>query len=430
MNGSRLAFAAICAAVLLAASRPGLAHKPITSPFTFDEDVRPILQEHCVSCHVNGGVTPMALMTYADTVPWAESIRVELVAGHMPPWGIEGGGSHFSNTKPLTARELNVVLTWAAGGTPRGTAAPLPTPEVSTRTWPLGEPDLKLQPTREYVMAADVQDHVEEFTIETGITETRWLRAVDVLPGDPTIVRSAAVALAIDKGATPVREVPLALWVPGDTPVATVEGTGFALPAGARLTLRVRYKKTWQRERDVIRDRSSVGLYFTSGMATPIQAATLSAMDSVPNVPDQVAGVARSLPETRTVPETLRLVDTWPWQSWDRLPSNADAIAFSRTLGADVRAYAVYTEPDLHEVTITVLAVTPAGARETLIAFRPQAGWTRRYWFREPKWLGRGGRIEIHAARDPAELLPPGAMHRDPVDLEKLRITLDVVRAN
>jgi len=423
MKGSRLAVAAMCAAVLLAASRPGLAHKPITSPFTFDEDVRPILQEHCVSCHVNGGVAPMSLMTHAETVPWAESMRVELVAGHMPPWGIDGGASQFTNTKPLTARELNVLLTWAAGGTPPGgSGSPTPQPDALKHTWPLGEPDLQLQPASEYVMATDVQDHVEEFTLDTRTTETRWLRAVDVLPGDPTVVRSATVSLARSAGGPAHLDVPLALWVPGDTPVPTVEAAGFLLPAGARLSFRVHYKKTWQRERDVVRERSTVGLYFTPGMATTIQAAVMDAMDSGPAPGEQ------SRSATRPPPDTRRLVDTWPWRSWEQLQSGADSIAFSRTLGATVRAYAVYANPGLQGVTISVVAVRPNGARESLIAFRPQAGWTRRYWFREPKWLERDSRIEVQAMRDAVTLLPPGAIHRDAVDVTQLRLALDVVR--
>src|SRR5256885_17245067 len=62
------------------------AHKPVTSKYTFSEDVYPIVREHCGSCHVTGGIAPMSLMTYEDARPWAESIRLELTGGPMPPW--------------------------------------------------------------------------------------------------------------------------------------------------------------------------------------------------------------------------------------------------------------------------------------------------------------------------------------------------------
>ena len=65
--------------------QPGEAHKPITSKYTYNDDVFPILKERCSRCHVQGGVAPMSLMTYEEAFPWGESIRAELVAAHMPP---------------------------------------------------------------------------------------------------------------------------------------------------------------------------------------------------------------------------------------------------------------------------------------------------------------------------------------------------------
>ena len=78
---------ALCASTIFV--EPGRAHKPITSPFTYNDDVFPILRDRCARCHVPDGVAPMSLMTYEDTVPWGESIRVELLAGHMPPWSVD-----------------------------------------------------------------------------------------------------------------------------------------------------------------------------------------------------------------------------------------------------------------------------------------------------------------------------------------------------
>ena len=59
------------------------AHKPVTSKYDYNRDVFPLLREHCGRCHVKGGPGPMSLMTYADAVPWAVSIRDELSAGRM-----------------------------------------------------------------------------------------------------------------------------------------------------------------------------------------------------------------------------------------------------------------------------------------------------------------------------------------------------------
>ena len=96
-----LATAIVAAAVALAI-QPGEAHKAITSKYTYNDDVFPILRDKCSSCHVPGGVAPMSLMTYDDAFPWAESIRAELVAGHMPPWNADEGYGEIRRAHTLT----------------------------------------------------------------------------------------------------------------------------------------------------------------------------------------------------------------------------------------------------------------------------------------------------------------------------------------
>jgi len=96
-------------AVLAAAfglTAPAAGHKPITSPFTFYEDVLPITQARCGSCHAPDGVAPMSLLTHEAAVPWAESLRLELVASRMPPGSDVWPRDRVRHTAPLTAREL------------------------------------------------------------------------------------------------------------------------------------------------------------------------------------------------------------------------------------------------------------------------------------------------------------------------------------
>ena len=66
--------AAIAGAVGMSVERAEM-HKPITSKYTYNEDVFPILRERCGRCHVEDGVAPMSLMTYQEAFPWGESVR-------------------------------------------------------------------------------------------------------------------------------------------------------------------------------------------------------------------------------------------------------------------------------------------------------------------------------------------------------------------
>ena len=373
------AIAAAVAALLIVAARTE-AHKPITSPFTFNDDVLPIVQAKCGACHVAGGVAPMSLLTHADAVPWGESLRAELMAGHMPPWPIDSPPGRFRNVHSLTARELNVLLTWASGGTPIGNADRALVPATLERRWPLGTPDVVLTMPAEVTIAADVQEHVAEFTMPTGLAGERWLRAVDLLPGMPAVVRSATVAVSNpgpSSGSSRTEHL-LALWVPGDHPVPLDAGIGFRLPAGAQLVLRVRYRKTWEYERVSLTDRSSIGLYFADAPGT----------------------------EVRALPLTTG----------------------TTTLTEPVQALAIYPHDDAAHARISVMATRPDGSREELIAFRPRPGWARRYWFAQPLALPKGTRLEVRTAFDEDALLPPGTIpSAPPAASSTIRLTLDVV---
>jgi hypothetical protein len=365
----RSALAAATAGLLLASAR-GEAHKPITSPFTFNDDVLPIVQAKCGACHVSGGVAPMSLLTHADAVPWGASMRAELMAGHMPPWPIDGPAARFRNVSTLTARELNVLLTWASGGTPEGGAQTI-APAPGARGWPLGTPDAVLTMPAAFTIAADVQERVAEFTIPTGLGGERWLRAVDLLPGTPAVVRSATVSV---KSSGQL----LALWVPGDHPVPLEGGTAFRLPDGAELLLRVRYRKTWEHERASLTDRSNIGLYFAGSTGT----------------------------EVRALPLTIG----------------------TTTIAEPLRALAISPADDVAHARVSVLAVRPDGSREEMIAFRPRPGWARRYWFAQPIALPRGTRIDVRATFGEDGLLPPGTLHAPaPAVASKVRLTLDAV---
>jgi len=342
----------------------GEAHKPITSPFTFNEDVFPIVRDHCGACHVAGGVAPMSLMTHQDAVPWGESIRMELMARHMPPWQVDSSSARFRNVKALTPRELDVLLTWASGGTPLGNPDRTPVPPSREDGWPLGEPDLVL-PLPEVTIPADTQADVREFSLRLENSVGR-LRAVDLRPGTPSVVRGARVTLAASdspRDAVSV-ETTLALWLPGDRPVPLEDDIGLRAPEGAELAVRVYYRKTWQYEREALADRSALGIYFARGARTDLRAL--------------------------------------------RLPVPPAGGTSTRDVDRDLQAVAIYPDPDLTGPGVRVVAVRPDGTREELIAFHPRAGWARRYWFADRVPLPRGTRLEITAARDEALVLPPG----------------------
>ncbi len=407
MNSKRLlAVSALMLCGVAMAIVPGEAHKAITSKYTYNDDVFPILRDRCASCHVPGGIAPMSLMTYDDAFPWAESIRAELVAAHMPPWNAEEGYGEIKDAHTLSPKELDVILTWATGGNPRG-ALDQKLPTVSLKNeWQLGAPDLALKLPADFTLAADKMEDWAEFTLPVNNTEARWVRAVDLLPGTPSIVRSATI-LVKDPAAPGVTqgqggaagaaapEHVLGLWLPGRDP-APQEGVALRLPAGAQIGLRIHYKKTWQFEGKAVADRSTVGIYFS-----PAATELLSlAIDS----PAVVKAGANQI------------------------------IRFSRTLSDDVQVLALSPDKVPGNISLQVEAVKPDGSRVPMIRLNTRADWDRRYWFEQPMTLPRGTRVEVTANLQDPDMLSaaftstPGAATAA-AKPSAMRLTLNVIPA-
>jgi hypothetical protein len=237
--------AVVAVAVGLSVER-GETHKPITSKYTYNEDVFPILRERCGRCHVPDGVAPMSLMSYQEAFPWGESVRAEVIAKHMPPWHVEESAVRFKNQPTITSTEIDKILVWVSGSYPQGNPQNVPPRVTLHHDWPIGKPDVVL-PLTEVTLDPDTNEITKEFTVATGFTQTTWVRAVDLLPGTPAIVRDALVSIkrpATGNASRVTDADVLAAWIPGEDPV-DADGGAFKLPPRAELVVRVHYKKTF-----------------------------------------------------------------------------------------------------------------------------------------------------------------------------------------
>ena len=162
-----------------------------TAAPTFTKDIAPIFKEKCEACHRPDSIAPMSLVTYQETRPWARSIRARVADRQMPPWHIDRsvGVQSFKNDRSLTDKEIETILKWADAGAPQGDAKDMP----PARTWPEDqgwnfaalfgqkEPDLIIN-SHDFTMPAQSQDAWDKRTTPSGITEPRWVRAIEIRP--------------------------------------------------------------------------------------------------------------------------------------------------------------------------------------------------------------------------------------------------------
>lgn len=231
----------------------GDAHKGITSKYTYNADVYPVLLSRCGRCHIDGGVGPMSLLKYEDAFPWAESLREELLAATA------GDPHDFVKAahRQISARELDIVLDWATGGTPEGDKARTP-PDASLHVdWASGRPDLIAQMPSPYHMDVTALEATHESAMPIPTSSPVTVGRFDLLPGNPAIIRSAALSLRSPDGTTRV----LGTWVPRQVPAAIALKPPVRIDPGSQIIARIQYKKTWKYEGQLMSDLSLVGLY-------------------------------------------------------------------------------------------------------------------------------------------------------------------------
>src|SRR3989454_2685581 len=189
MNGNfhrrKIAVVILLTGVCLSLSSVALAADTVT----FAKDVAPILQEKCQECHHTGSMAPMSLVTYEQTRPWAKAIRERIITRQMPPWHIDPtvGVQKFKNDMSLTQDQIDTIVRWVDAGAPLGDIKDMP----RLREWPntdewkatkeLGAPDLIVK-SEPWTMPARHQDVWWRRTSDVGLTEPRWVRAVEMRP--------------------------------------------------------------------------------------------------------------------------------------------------------------------------------------------------------------------------------------------------------
>ena len=174
--------------------RPGLAAAPddkAPATPTFTKDVARIFQAKCESCHRPDSIAPMSLVTYEESRPWARSIKNRVAARQMPPWHIDEtiGIQEFKNDRSLSDEEIETIVRWVDAGAPKGDAKDMPPPVEwpSEQGWNFAklfgqsEPDLIIKSTP-WTQKAGANDAWWKPVVETGLTEARWVRAIEIRP--------------------------------------------------------------------------------------------------------------------------------------------------------------------------------------------------------------------------------------------------------
>jgi hypothetical protein len=342
----------------------------VTETYTYDRDVAPILRRRCVVCHSKGQIGPFALTTYRQASGWAEAIAEAMTERRMPPWHADPAYGTFANDAHLSESEIGVLTTWVRAGCPKGEPIEPLKPERAAGSWSIPGPDLVVSIPRPFSVPADGIVDYQEFAVDPGFRDDRWIAAAEIQPGSRAVVHHCNVFLkppgAADPEFTPgtLGSFCLAAMAPGTPAMVLPPGMAKRIPAGWRIVFVIHYAPNGTAQTDQTR----LGLTFAPGRTVRHEVVTRLLYDPDLKIPPHAA-------------------DHRVEQSWQA--------------PADLLLLAMFPHMHLRGKSFRYEAAYPDGTRETLLYVpRYDFNWQHRYVLAEPKRIPAGTTLRCIAHYD------------------------------
>lgn len=351
--------------------------EPVSSgqQITFNRDIAPIMFGKCASCHHPGGAGPFSFLTYEDVKEHGRQIAAVTRTRFMPPWLPEPGNLKFADELRLSDQEIMLIQEWVQQGGVEGVPSDLPARPEFSEGWELGKPDLVLTARRPFVLPASGSDQYWNFILPVPINQTRWLKSIEIRPGQKRLVHHANVLVDRTQASRRREKSPgsgfggmeirlesevfdpdshFLFWKPGTIPYVEPDGMALRLDKGTDLVLNMHLQPSGKSE--VI--LPSIGLYFTSHPATMYPMLLQIEHDAALDIP----------------PGEKNFV-----------------VTDSLTLPVDVDVLAIYPHAHYLGKDMQALATLPDGTGKTLIHIKQwDLNWQAVYRYAEPVFLPKG----------------------------------------
>ena len=387
---------AACTACARARTEDRVETAAVPEAVTFNQHIAPIVFRNCAACHRPGEAGPFSLLSYADVRKRAEQIARVTSIRFMPPWPPEPGYGDLAGARRLGDDQVALIQRWARAGAPEG-PPPAPSPPAFTEGWQLGPPDLVIEMDRAYTVPAEGTDLFRNFVLPAPVKTTRYVRAMELRPGDKRVVHHANVLL--DRTGSARRhdardpgpgfggmDVELEsdafepdshflFWKPGTAALSEPEGMPWTIDDKTDLVLNLHLQPTGRPE--VI--RPLLGLYFTEAPPTRFPMLLQLEHDGAIDIPPGATDFA--VEDHYELPVDVEVLGVYPHAHY---------------LGKDVQGY----------------AILPDGSKTWLIWIRDwDFAWQAVYRCAHPIFLPRGSVLHMRIGYDNSEANPRNPSH-------------------
>ncbi len=265
------AWALSCVALLCCRRR--VAQTPADAP-TFAKRRRADLSGEVPDLPPSGpDGTDAARRPTRDVRPWVRSIRSKVAARIMPPWHLDKtvGIQSFKNDISLSDAQIETIVSWIDAGAPLGNPSDLPPAKKwpSDDVWRLADiygrpPDLVVKSTP-WTQPAQGQDQWWQPVVDTGLTEDRWVKGIEIRPSAKgrRVVHHVVTYLVQQEEKYGAVDVPAAVATSASSRSARSaivfrENTGKLMKAGSKIRFDIHYHSVGEE----LTDSSEVAVWF------------------------------------------------------------------------------------------------------------------------------------------------------------------------
>ncbi len=349
---------------------------------TFNKQIAPIIYNNCASCHRPGEAAPFSLLSYQDVAPKARIIAAVTSSHQMPPWKAEQASYSYRDERRLTDSQIQLIRAWVKQGMPEGKPEDRPAPPKFASGWMLGEPDLVVEMPSGFHVPADGPDIYRNIVIPLGLSEDKWVTAIDMRPSARSVVHhvlyfgdpSGKIHNHPQEGSEPGfngmragnATVPLGGFAVGAQPHFFPDGLALEVAKGSDLVIQYHFHPTGKPETE----KSTVALYFAKA-------------------PPERKLISVQLPPVYSLFEGLKIA-----------PGEKDyVVRDSYTLPVDMDAVGVGAHAHYLGKKLKLTATLPNGETKTMLLIGDwDFAWQDRYFFQQAVPLPKGTRLdaEVH----------------------------------
>jgi hypothetical protein len=247
---------------------------------TYYNDIEPIIQKNCVTCHRTGQIAPFPLTNYEEVERKAGFIKKVTTQKYMPPNPADPSVSTFKNVKKLTSEEIDKIAKWVEQGKAKGKLKKTKSKGQEAKTDAkivFREPDMVLTFTKPFTIKGDNREHFQVFVVPTNTTEDLYVSGIDFIPENKQLAHHCRFMidtthlLRADDGievgeSSEFQRLGVKMsdnfwhgWIPGNTAIFYPEGTAKRLPKGSDIILNMHYSPS---SKDVI-ENSKILIYLS-----------------------------------------------------------------------------------------------------------------------------------------------------------------------